>query len=188
MIFTSLPLDSDNQEHAVFAFWKGLVWLARRVKSTLHFGTRLPQADGSAWMICCTRMENIPENPNPVKQAHARMRNVRLHRAFIRTDGTHLRRTAEFTDGSTGVVEMKWGEVRRVAAFRRDVLTEPVLCVAITDSSKVVVLDESMDGWKSLLEGVSKYLKQTPSFSEWQERIGRESPDSYWTMLFRAAQ
>lgn len=139
-------------------------------------------------MICCTRMENIPDNPEAVKQADARMRNVRLRRAFIRTDGTRLRRTAEFTDGSTKVVEMKWGEVRRVAAFRRDVLTQPVLCVAITDTSNAVVLDESMDGWKSLVESASKYLRQSPSFSEWQETIARESPDSYWTILFRAAQ
>lgn len=133
-------------------------------------------------------MENIPENPEAVKQPDARTRNVRLRRAFIRTDGTHLHRTAEFTDGSTKVVEMKWGEVRRVAAFRRDVLTQPVLCFAVTDTSNVVVLDESMDGWKSLVESASKYLKQSPTFSQWRETIACDSPDSYWTILFRAAQ
>jgi hypothetical protein len=126
-------------------------------------------------------MENSAGQPGSSTQ-----RKVALRRAVIRTDSALLQRTAQFTDGSTGAVEMKWSEIKRVAAFRRDVLTRPVFCVAITDPANVVVLDESMQGWKPLIKALSKRLSQSPSFSEWREKIGRGSADSHWTILFSA--
>ena len=130
-------------------------------------------------------MENFPGAPPPSEPVAAQ-RSVRLRRAVIRADGTRLERTAEFTDGATRAVNMQWPEVRRVAAFRRDVLTSPVLCVAITDPQQVVVLDESMDGWQPLLECISRYLVGEPSFSDWRRRIVDGSAESHWTVLFRA--
>lgn len=150
---------------------------------------RVRRAAGpSAGMICCTRMENSPQQAQPSSESAAGQRLVKLQSAAIRADGSKLSRTAQFTDGSTCAVEMNWNDVRRVAAFRRDVMTQPVLCVAISDPANIVVLDESMEGWKALLEGVSRNLKQSPSFSEWQEKIGHESHDSYWTVLFRSTE
>jgi len=131
-------------------------------------------------------MENLAGTTEPLQQPGSPQRHVRLRRAIIRTDGARLHRIAEFTDGATRDVEMNWSDVRRVAAFRRDVLTQPVVCVAITDPSNVVVLDESMEGWKPLIESLAKHLAESPSFTEWRERIGRESSDSYWTVLFDA--
>ncbi len=132
-------------------------------------------------------MENSPA-ASKSSQPAATQRSVRLRRAIIRADGDRLERTAEFTDGSTGAVEMKWLEVRRLAAFRRDVVTDPVLCVAITDTHQVVVLDESMEGWQPLLECVSRCLVGEPSFSEWRRQINDKSTESHWTILFSAAQ
>jgi hypothetical protein len=134
----------------------------------------------SARMICCTRMENSP-SPSDATPAQ---RHVRLRRAVIRTDGARLYRTAEFTDGSMRSVEMDWPEVRRVAALRRDVLTDPVLCVAISDPSNVVVLDESMEGWQGLIEALPQRLAAELSFTDWRSRIARDDGDSHWTALF----
>lgn len=105
---------------------------------------------------------------------------------MIQTDQSLVHRTAEFTDGSTGNVEMQWPDVQRVAAFRRNVLTHPVLCVAISDPSNIVVLDEAMDGWEGLLKELSRILSESASFSQWRDSIQGESTDSYWTVLFRA--
>lgn len=136
-------------------------------------------------MICCTRMENSPaHSPRPAPA----QRSVRLRRAVIRADGKRLERTAEFTDGTTRAVEMKWPDVRRVAAFRRDVLTSPVLCVAITDTRQVVVLDESMEGWQPLLDALPKRLADSPDVRAWSRRIVAGSTESYWTPLFSAGQ
>jgi hypothetical protein len=130
-------------------------------------------------------MENRAGKAEGGGQPGAGQRSVRLGHARISTDGARLHRTAEFTDGSTRAVEMKWSDVRRVAAFRRDVMTSPVNCVAITDPSNVVVLDESMEGWKALIDALAKYLADSPSFAEWRERIGGDSDQSHWTVLFR---
>jgi hypothetical protein len=131
-------------------------------------------------------MANSPSSAKPSTDATAAQRHVQLQRAVIQTDQALLHRTAEFTDGSTGKVEMQWPDVRRVAAFRRNVLTHPVLCVAISDPSNIVVLDEAMDGWEGLLKELSRILSEPASFSQWRDSIQGESTDSYWTVLFRA--
>src|SRR6185437_3447575 len=129
-----------------------------------------------------------PSPSQPSTDSAPPQRHVRLRRAVIRTDGRRLHRTAEFTDGSTGTVEMQWPDVQRVAAFRRDVLTDPVLCVAISDPANIVVLDEPMEGWKHLIDSLAQHLSQSPSFTEWRGRIGQGSPESHWTILFSASQ
>jgi hypothetical protein len=131
-------------------------------------------------------MENSPVPSKPSTKSTPAQRHVRLRRAVIRADGERVNRTAEFTDGSTCAVEMKWGELRRVAALRRDVLTEPVLCLAISDLSNIVVLDESMEGWQTLLDALAQRVAADPSFADWSSRIGRDDADSHWTALFSA--
>jgi len=131
-------------------------------------------------------MENSPAPTQPPASQPEAQRKVALRHASIRTDESRLQRTAAFTDGSTRAVEMKWDDVRRVAAFRRDVMTEPVLCVAISDPANIVVLDESMEGWQSLLNAMPRLLPESPSFTEWRTQIPAGSAASHWTVLFRA--
>jgi hypothetical protein len=129
-------------------------------------------------------MENRQRTSEPLAIPAQPQREIRLEHAAIEAGGAELRRTARFTDGSTGAVQMQWSDVRRVAAFRRDVMTQAVLCVAVTDSSQVVVLDEGMEGWDGLLKELSKHLSESASFTQWRESIQTESQDSYWTALF----
>ena len=127
-------------------------------------------------------MENSPAPPQPPASPQ---RKVALRHASVRTDESSLQRTAAFTDGTTGVVAMQWDQVRRIAAFRRDVMTEPTLCIAISDPANIIVLDESMEGWHSLLEAMPRHLTAAPGFNEWRAQIPANSSASHWTILYR---
>jgi hypothetical protein len=133
-------------------------------------------------------MENSPTPAQPLGTAAGKQRTVALRHAAILVDESRLQRIAQFTDGTARGVEMQWSEVKRVAAFRRDVLTEPVLCVAISDPAKIVVLDESMEGWQPLLEAIPRHLTESPTFAAWREGIGHESTESHWAVLFSSEQ
>ena len=131
-------------------------------------------------------MVNSPGPAQPSTNATPAQCHVRLRRGVIRTDGLRLQRTAEFTNGSTCTVHIQWSEVRRVAAFRRDVLTQPVICVAISDPANLVVVDECMEGWQSLLDALAQSVAPAPSFTEWRSNIRSDDADSHWTALFQA--
>lgn len=138
-------------------------------------------------MICCTRMENSPV-PHPPRNPEPSLprRTVALRSAELHADSRRIERIAQFTDGSTPSVAMSWSDVRRVAAFRRDVLTRPVLCIAVTDPHNVVVLDETMEGWDTLLQQLASALASVQPFTAWRSTIDPLSHDSYWTVLFAA--
>lgn len=131
-------------------------------------------------MICCTGMVN----PEGTLERAAARREVRLERAAVEADDAGLRRVARFTDGTVRTVEMRWSEVKRAAAFRRDVLAEPVACLAVTDASQVVVLDEAMEGWGTLVKAFGRLAGAT-AFSEWLGEIRAGSDASGWAVLFR---
>jgi hypothetical protein len=112
-------------------------------------------------------------------------RTIALQRASIQTDGAQLRRTAHFTDGSIRAIAMNWADVKRVVAFRRDVLTSAVVSVAVTDTENVVVLDEHMDGWAPLIEGLPRHVALATTFADWLNQAVQEPLSSHWTILFK---
>jgi hypothetical protein len=120
----------------------------------------------------------------PAAQSETAQRRIALQHAEIQTDATSVRRTAQFTDGSRGAVTMHWTDVTRVAAFQRDVVTHPVACVAVSVPGNVVVLDESMHGWQSLLEGLSAHIIGSARFAAWSASVARQESDAHWTVLF----
>lgn len=132
-------------------------------------------------------MANTEGQTEPVQTGEAAgQRKVELARAVIETDGWKLHRRAQFTDGSVRELAMQWDDVKRVVAFRRDVLTSAVLSVAITDAAAVVVLDERMEGWGGLIDGLPRHFALAPSFAEWLAGLEHEPLSSGWTILFRA--
>ena len=138
-------------------------------------------------VICCTRMEN----PKGTLQGtgtrrSAGQRRIELRCASIQVDSTGLRRIAEYSDGSVKTAGMKWDDVRRVAAFKRDVLTSGVLCLALTDSANVIILDESMEGWNGLVAALPDQVPGAPDAGEWRSAIVAPSEAANWTVLFRA--
>jgi hypothetical protein len=126
-------------------------------------------------------MEIPAGSPQPVQL------RIALLRAEIHVDAAQLHRTAHFTDGSVRHLTMNWGDVTRLVAFRRDVLTSAVVSMAVTDPANVVVLDERMDGWSHLLDFLPAHLKLAPSLSEWHgAAAAREPHSSHWTILFKS--
>jgi hypothetical protein len=125
-------------------------------------------------------MEIRTGNPEPGQ------RRIALQCAAIQIDGAQLRRTAQFTDGTVRAVAMNWADVKRIAAFRRDVLTSAVVSVAVTDTANVVVLDEHMDGWAPLIEHLPVHVTLATSFAEWLNQAIAEPHSSHWAILFKA--
>jgi hypothetical protein len=125
-------------------------------------------------------MEILTGNPEPGQ------RRIELQRAAIQIDGRQFRRTAHFTDGSVRAIAMNWADVKRIAAFRRDVLTSAVVSVAVTDAANVVVLDERMDGWAPLIERLPAHVTLATGFAEWLNQALKEPLSSHWAILFKA--
>jgi hypothetical protein len=118
--------------------------------------------------------------PDPVPH------RIALDRAEIQIDASQLRRTARFTDGSIRAIAMNWADVKRIVAFRRDVLTNAVVSVAVTDKANVVVLDEQMNGWPTLIESLPTHVALATTFAEWLNESAHEPLSAHWTILFRA--
>ncbi len=110
-------------------------------------------------------------------------RRIELRHAIIHIDGSALHRTAHFTDGSVKGVALSWSGITRVGAFRCDAPSPGILCLAVTDTANVVILDERMAGWDSILQALPTYLAGTPSPSEWRKRVAA-SPGVNWMVLF----
>jgi hypothetical protein len=112
---------------------------------------------------------------------------IALLRAEIQADASQFRRTAHFTDGSIRTLAINWADIQRIAAFRRDVLTSPVVSVAISDPDNIVVLDEQMHGWPALVEALPTQIALAPTYPEWLTQAATDDPhSSHWTILFKA--
>lgn len=116
----------------------------------------------------------------------AGQRRIELRSASIQVDNTGLRRVAEYSDGSVKSAGMKWGDVRRVAAFKRDVLTSGVLCLALTDAANVIILDESMEGWNGLVAALRDQIPGARDAGEWRNAIITPPDAANWSVLFQA--
>jgi hypothetical protein len=65
-----------------------------------------------------------------------------------------------------------WTSIRRVVAFKRDVFSHDLLCLALELQPQAVVeLDESMKGWHELLMALPARLPGALSADEWLARV-----------------
>jgi hypothetical protein len=65
-----------------------------------------------------------------------------------------------------------WTSIRRVVAFKRDVYSHDLLCLALEFQPQAVVeLDESMKGWHELLKALPARLPGALSADEWLPRV-----------------
>lgn len=131
-------------------------------------------------------MENAAANTAAAQNAGTQQRKVELRHATIAVNGEALERTAEFTDGSTRSVKFEWRSITRVGAFRCDDGAAGLVCMAVTDPAGVVILDERMEGWKSMTEALAEYLPGVPPASSWRERVIQPQASANWTVLFGA--
>ncbi len=65
-------------------------------------------------------------------------------------------------------VSMRWDEVHRVAAFKRDQFTVDLLCLFFFGSDDTgVEVHEDMEGWKKLIEKLPTHLAGCIPWSAW---------------------
>ena len=82
-------------------------------------------------------------------------------------DDSRLTRTIHFSDGSISTTEVKWAEVRRVLAFKRDLLLIDLLCLGFETQEGLIEIDEEMDGWDSIIAALPKYLPGIRNIDDW---------------------
>src|SRR5579863_1475287 len=109
-------------------------------------------------MICCTRMENPAVHPPAAPDAGPGQRRVELRRAAIEVDASAIRRTAQFTDGSTRSVRLEWNGITRVLALKCEQPSGGLLCMIVTGAGTVVVLHEGMDGFRKMVDALPSHL------------------------------
>lgn len=64
-------------------------------------------------------------------------------------------------------ITLPWNQVSQIVGYRRDVFVGNHISLSIELSdSRVIELDESMQGWENLLKALSDYLPQTLSQEE----------------------
>jgi hypothetical protein len=54
--------------------------------------------------------------------------------------------------------EFRWNELQRIIAFKRDLLTTDLICIAFELTDRAVEVDEKMEGYNSTLEGMTAHF------------------------------
>jgi hypothetical protein len=133
-------------------------------------------------------MENRAAHSSCEQGAGATERRIELRCAAIEVDGAALRRTAEFTDGSTRSVTLEWNKITRVVAVRCEEPHEGV-CVLVTGGGVVVVLGEGMEGFRAMVESFPAHLGGAAEAAEWRARVTEPASQANVTGVFaRAAE
>lgn len=66
-----------------------------------------------------------------------------------------------------GEIVVAWQDVVRVEAFKRDLYSVDLICLAILLGDKTVEINEEMDGWESLVDKLPEYLPGCQKFEQW---------------------
>ena len=67
----------------------------------------------------------------------------------------HVRRLVLEADGfailePAGAKHVRWNAIRQVSAFKRDLLTVDMLCLAIATTAEIVEINEEMSGYSAI--------------------------------------
>jgi hypothetical protein len=95
----------------------------------------------------------------------------RIKRAEILIDKAALRRVVHFSDGSFESADIAWNQVMRIAAFKRDMFSVDLICLAFETNSSALEVDEEMEGWEKLLESLPNYFEKILLREEWWNEV-----------------
>jgi hypothetical protein len=87
----------------------------------------------------------------------------------IEHDDAKIRLTKNFSDGSEHVLEVGWGEVSRVVAYKRDAMTHDVIALGFLGTG--IDVNEDMEGWDELLKKLPEYLPGCQPFEQWFQAV-----------------
>lgn len=129
-------------------------------------------------------MENSAVNSPGAEGRRPEQRRIALRHATIEADGSALRRTAEFTDGSIKTVTLKWSDLTRVVAFQSVEPGDTLVYMIFTDPSNAVVLDGKMEGFEPMVASLHAHLSGAPPASQWRESVTNPSAEVNFTRVF----
>jgi hypothetical protein len=95
--------------------------------------------------------------------------------AAIEHDTIGLRVSWSRPDGQSGTHQHTWHQVTRVLAFKRDLYTYDLLCLAFQSSTSAFEVNEEMEGWNSLLADLPNHLP------------GAMNSDAIWAAVVKPA-
>jgi hypothetical protein len=87
----------------------------------------------------------------------------------IEHDAAKIRLTKNFSDGSEHVLEVGWGAVSRVVAYKRDAMTHDVIALGFLGTG--IDVNEDMEGWDELLKKLPEYLPGCQPFEQWFQAV-----------------
>lgn len=71
-------------------------------------------------------------------------------------------------ENETRQTVLRWRDVIRVDAFKRDLFAVDLICLAFIENGNLEVeINEEMDGWNSIVEQLPEYLPGCQKFDEW---------------------
>lgn len=78
-----------------------------------------------------------------------------------------------------------WQSIRRVSAFKRDLLTYDQVCVAFAiDNGTSIEIDESMENFVDLMEAAPDHLSGFVAFADWYLDIATPAFETKLTSLY----
>ena len=75
-------------------------------------------------------------------------------------------------ENGSGEIVVAWRETVAVKAFKRDLYSVDLICLAfLSMDNRTVEIDEEMGDWESLVEKLPDYLPGCQKFEEWFSRV-----------------
>ena len=113
--------------------------------------------------------------------------NPRDYRYAINFDSSGFT-VIDLRNSSHEPAAMRWRDISRVTAFKRDLFTVDCICLlfARPDGSEVE-LDEEMEGWKRFLESLPQHLPGCKPLSEWIRAVAFPAFETNPTLIYDRA-
>ena len=87
-----------------------------------------------------------------------------------------------------GEIVVAWRDTIRVEAFKRDLWSVDLICLAIVSSNiKALEVNEEIEGWDSLVEKLPEYLPGCRTFEEWFHVVAFPAFKTNRTVIYSAS-
>lgn len=100
-------------------------------------------------------------------------------------DASSSIRTGSAAESAPG---FRWSQVSAVTAFKRDLLTVDLLCIAfVLEEGTSLEANEEMDGWSALMDSLPVHLSGVPVYRDWALQVLQPPFARNETVLFERA-
>lgn len=77
-----------------------------------------------------------------------------------------------------------WRRVKRVVAFKRDLLTVDTICLSIEWEGGQIAVWEETEGWDALILGLGDWLPGMPEWDAWWSDVAYPAFETNYTVLW----